>query len=111
MRIYAIIMHPVTMEDWNPRVFRALADPTRAQLFGLLLTCGGTARVGELAHQMAIDASGVSRHLAELERAGVIHSTRRGRERICSVCIDTMIDVFSNLVRQLERVKQGLPCC
>lgn len=95
----------------NADVFRALAVPARVELLSLLLRQGGSARVGDLAAQMAIDQSGVSRHLRELELAGVICSERRGRERIFMIRIDEMIGLFSSLVSQLQRVKRGLKCC
>lgn len=95
----------------DPEVFRALAVPARVELLSVLLNAGGTARVGELAAEMTIDQSGVSRHLRELELAGVVSSEQRGRERVIALELDEMIRIFSSLLRQLKRAKRGLKCC
>lgn len=95
----------------NVEVFRALAVPARVELISVLLQQGGSARVSDLAARMSIDQSGVSRHLRELELAGVVRSQRRGRERIFIIRTDEMIALFSSLVSQLRRIKRGLRCC
>ena len=92
-------------------VFRALAVPARVELLSVLLQAGGSARVGDVAAEVDIDPSGVSRHLRELELAGVVTSERHGRERVVAIRLDEMIQVFSSLVDQLKRAKRGLKCC
>jgi DNA-binding transcriptional ArsR family regulator len=57
-------------------VFAALADPTRRAILIRLQT--GEASVTELARPFAISQPAVSKHLAMLERAGLI---RRGVDR------------------------------
>lgn len=111
MRIYAIIVIDENGLPVDFEVFRALAVPARVELLALLLQERGSARVGELAARMKIDPSGVSRHLRELELAGVVRSERRGRERIFTIQIDDMIQLFESLVGQLKRAKKGLQCC
>ncbi len=95
----------------NFDVFRALAVPARVELLSVLLQAGGSARVGDVAAEVDIDPSGVSRHLRELELAGVVTSQRYGRERVVAIQIEEMIQVFSALVDQLKRAKRGLKCC
>lgn len=95
----------------DSEVFRALAVPARVELLSILMRAGGSARVGDVAAEVSIDQSGVSRHLRELELAGVVTSERRGRERVVVIQIDEMIQVFSALVDQLKRAKRGLKCC
>lgn len=92
-------------------IFKALAVPARVQLLSVLLQSGGSARVGEVAAHMEIDQSGVSRHIKELERAGVLRAERQGRERIITIQLDEMIRLFSSVVSQLKQVKRGLKCC
>ncbi len=58
-------------------VFAALADPTRRRILHGLM--GGHAQVGRLARPFRISAPAISRHLRVLERAGLIHRTKRGR--------------------------------
>jgi ArsR family transcriptional regulator len=56
--------------------FRALADPTRLLLAGVLL--GEELTVGELAEVADMAQPGVSRHLAALRDAGLVVSRRQG---------------------------------
>ncbi len=60
-------------------LFKALAEPTRLRLFGCLIKCGRPCSVSELAACCAVDLSVVSRHLQQLERAGVVTVSKRGR--------------------------------
>ena len=95
----------------DPVLLRALAEPTRLELVGLLIARGGSANVGTLAEGVAVDTSVVSRHLAELARAGVLARERRGRERWYTLELDTLIAHFAEITRQLQAVRDGLPCC
>lgn len=76
---------PVTTERPDPdqldAVFAALADPTRRAI--LVRLTGGQASVNELAEPFAMTTQSVSKHLAVLERAGLISRTRRAQWRPC----------------------------
>ena len=95
----------------DPVLLRALADPTRLEILGVLIAAGGQANVGAIASHVAVDGSVVSRHLTELARAGVLASERRGRQRWYSLEIHRLIAHFAEITRQLEAVRDGLPCC
>ncbi|GLZ76051.1 ArsR family transcriptional regulator [Actinorhabdospora filicis] len=61
-------------------VFKALADPTRrALLDGLNRRNGQTLR--ELCAELDMTRQAVTKHLAVLEAAGLVHTVRRGREK------------------------------
>jgi DNA-binding transcriptional ArsR family regulator len=60
-------------------VFSALADPTRRQLVEWL-DGGATANATELAQRLPISRQAVTKHLKELEAAGLIVSSKHGRE-------------------------------
>ncbi|MEU8328954.1 metalloregulator ArsR/SmtB family transcription factor [Micromonospora sp. NPDC048839] len=62
-------------------VFAALADPTRRAILARLAT--GAATVNELAAPFPISVQAVSKHLAVLERAGLIVRTREAQWRRC----------------------------
>jgi ArsR family transcriptional regulator, arsenate/arsenite/antimonite-responsive transcriptional repressor len=64
----------------SPRLFRALGDPNRIALLERLAACRRPCGVTELSGCCAVDFSVVSRHLAVLREAGVLTSSRRGRE-------------------------------
>lgn len=63
----------------DPELFKALADPTRATLLACLAKCGRACAVTEVAECCSVDLSVVSRHLAQLARAGVVEAEREGR--------------------------------
>jgi ArsR family transcriptional regulator, arsenate/arsenite/antimonite-responsive transcriptional repressor / arsenate reductase (thioredoxin) len=64
--------------------FAALAQETRVKLVCLLSTAGGLA-AGELSAKLAVPASTLSFHLAALEQAGLVQSSRRRRQMIYTV--------------------------
>jgi DNA-binding transcriptional ArsR family regulator len=59
-----------------PRVFRALADPTRREILQLLKD--GPLAAGEIAGRFAMTAPSVSRHLSILAGAGLVDARRAG---------------------------------
>ncbi len=65
------------------RVFHALADPTRLEMFEQL--CGGPASVSELAKELPVSLPAVLQHLAVLEADGIVHSEKVGRVRTCRI--------------------------
>jgi ArsR family transcriptional regulator len=66
-------------ESLDAELFKALSDPTRAALVACIAKCGRGCAVTEVAECCSVDLSVVSRHLAQLARAGVLESEREGR--------------------------------
>jgi DNA-binding transcriptional ArsR family regulator len=64
-------------------VFYALADPTRRAIVGVLGR--GPASVSALAAPFAMALPSFMKHIAVLERSGVIHSNKVGRVRTCEL--------------------------
>jgi DNA-binding transcriptional ArsR family regulator len=62
-------------------VFSALADPTRRAIVGRLAM--GEASVSELAAPFDVSLPAVTKHLAVLERAGLLEHHKQGRVRHC----------------------------
>jgi DNA-binding transcriptional ArsR family regulator len=60
-------------------VFVALADPTRRRLLDVL-AAHGEASATLLAVQLPVSRQAVVKHLAVLDRAGLVRGSRRGRE-------------------------------
>ena len=69
-------------------IFGALADPTRRRLVFSLRS--GEATVEELGRPLAISTPGVMKHLAILERSGLITTEKRGRSRFCRLEADRL---------------------
>src|SRR5687767_7655991 len=63
----------------DPELFKSLCDATRLKLLACLAKCGRPCSVSEVGECCSIDLSVVSRHLALLEKAGVLQSVKEGR--------------------------------
>jgi DNA-binding transcriptional ArsR family regulator len=61
-------------------VFHALADATRRDILGRC--AGGELSVSRLADAYPMSFAGVQKHVAVLERAGLVSKQRRGREQL-----------------------------
>jgi predicted transcriptional regulator len=61
-------------------VFAALAHPERRRMLEILRAQPG-ANIARLVEHFRMSAVGVLKHVRVLERAGLIHSERKGRER------------------------------
>lgn len=61
-------------------VFKALADSTRRDIFGR--ACEAELSVSALARLYPISFAAVQKHVATLERAGLVSKHRRGREMV-----------------------------
>ena len=64
-------------------VFRAIADPNRRQILGLLRS--GRYTVGELALNFRTSRPAISKHLRLLRCAGLVVSRQNGTARICEL--------------------------
>lgn len=67
--------------------FRALGDPTRRTILGWLDE-ESSATATELADRMTISRQAVTKHLKELEAAGLVVSSKQGRENRYTVTSD-----------------------
>ncbi len=65
------------------RLFHALADPSRRAMVERL-SCG-PAPVSELARPLPMSMPSVMQHLGVLEAAGLVHTQKSGRVRICAI--------------------------
>ncbi len=66
------------MSDRLDPVFDALADPTRRKL--LVRLADGPASATALSSGLPMSRQAVSKHLGVMERAGLVHPERAGRE-------------------------------
>ncbi len=69
----------------NHKLFKALCDPTRVAILCRLALGRCETTVSQAAECCPTDLSVVSRHLATLRDAGVLHSEKRGKEVFYSV--------------------------
>ncbi len=64
-------------------VFRAIADPTRREILGMLRERRQT--VGEIARNFSMSRPAISKHLRLLRSAGLVVSRRQGTASRCSL--------------------------
>jgi len=64
-------------------VFRAIADPTRREILGLLR--GRRCSVGEIASNFRTSRPAISKHLRVLRSVGLIVTSQDGAARICKL--------------------------
>jgi DNA-binding transcriptional ArsR family regulator len=86
-------------------VLVALADPTRRQLLGLL-SAHGQATASTLAESLPVSRQAVVKHLALLDRAGLVASTKVGREVRYTVrphALDTTARWMAGLATEWDR--------
>ena len=89
------------------RVWAAIADPTRQQLLDLILAAGDATASG-LARDLPITRQGVAKHLAVLERAGLVEATRSGREVRFTVRRDRLDQATRRMAQVVARWDQRL---
>jgi DNA-binding transcriptional ArsR family regulator len=64
-------------------VFRAIADPTRREILGMLRRRPYS--VGEIAANFRTSRPAISKHLRMLRAVGLVATTERGTARICAL--------------------------
>lgn len=89
----------------DTELFKALADPTRTLLLACVAKCGRACSVSEVAECCHVDFSVVSRHLGQLERAGLLESRRDGRSVRYSVRYAEVAGRLRDLANALDQ------CC
>jgi DNA-binding transcriptional ArsR family regulator len=86
------------------RVFAALADATRRDIVTRVLH--ERASVSALAAHYAMSFAAVQKHVAVLERAGLVTKERRGREQLVRGSIDA-IRAAGHLLHGYEEIWRG----
>ncbi|MEM7187326.1 MAG: metalloregulator ArsR/SmtB family transcription factor [Bacteroidota bacterium] len=71
------------MQDKITRVLKAIADPTRREIFHALVVAATALPITQISSQFSISRQGVTKHLKTLEEAGLVHTSMQGRERFC----------------------------
>ncbi|WP_329177468.1 ArsR/SmtB family transcription factor [Streptomyces sp. NBC_01477] len=99
----------VTVDD---DLWSAVGDPTRRRLLDLLLREGSGTATG-LSEHLPVTRQAVAKHLAVLDRAGLVHATTAGRERHYRVDQDRLARATAQLAdvgaawdARLRRIKR-----
>lgn len=90
--------------DYRPartdRVFHALADPTRRDIVRRAL--GGEHSISALARAYPMSVAAVQKHVAVLERAGLVTKVRNGREQLVRGNVKALVEAR----RALDRLEE-----
>jgi DNA-binding transcriptional ArsR family regulator len=79
-------------------LFAALGDETRLKLINRLAT-GGPGSITHLSEKSSVSRQAITKHLRVLYDAGLVRSTRRGRERIWDLETTRLADAHEYLDR------------
>ncbi len=91
-------------EDRADALFHALADRTRRDIMRRVLT--GEHSVSALAAGYDMSFAAVQKHVAVLERAGLLTKRRNGREQLASGDV-TAVRSVGSMLTELEAVWRG----
>ncbi len=86
--------------------FKALSDPTRAQLVYLLTR--GEYSVNDLSEHVPVSASAVSHHLAKLRALGLVRTSREGNQVIYSIDDSHVASLFKEALYHLDHIRQNM---
>ncbi|MGW5723027.1 ArsR/SmtB family transcription factor [Amycolatopsis sp. NPDC003865] len=93
-------------------LWSAIGDPTRRRLLDLLLSAGGGTAT-TLSEHLPVTRQAVAKHLAVLDRAGLVHARPEGREKQFRVdetqlarAAAQLADVGKTWDARLQRVKR-----
>ncbi|NAS10727.1 ArsR/SmtB family transcription factor [Poritiphilus flavus] len=71
------------MQDNITRILKAVADPTRREIFHALVVAATALPITQISNQFEISRQGVTKHIKTLEEAGLVEINSQGRERFC----------------------------
>lgn len=71
------------MQDKITKILKAIADPTRREIFHALVVASTALPITQISGQFAISRQGVTKHIKTLEEAGLVQISSKGRERFC----------------------------
>lgn len=65
------------------RIFKAIADPTRREIFHVLVVASAALSITQISGRFDMSRQGLTKHLKQLENAGLIMVKPEGREKYC----------------------------
>lgn len=72
------------MQDKITKLLKAVADPTRRDIFHALVIATSALSITQISNQFEMTRQGVTKHIKNLEGAGLVHIETQGRERFCN---------------------------
>lgn len=72
------------MQDKVTKLFKAIADPTRRDIFHALVIATSALSITQISGHFEISRQGITKHIKTLEEAGLVNIKSQGRERFCN---------------------------
>ena len=88
-------------------LFAALGDETRLRLI-IRLSSGGPGSITQLSAKSAVSRQAITKHLRVLSDAGLVRSSRRGRERVWDLETKRLADAHEYLNRISQQWDEAL---
>lgn len=76
------------------KVFKALAHPTRRHILVVLRSRGDKMPAGDIVNAFDYKWPTITRHLQQLEKAGIITVTKKGTQNLYEFNRKTMVDIL-----------------
>jgi DNA-binding transcriptional ArsR family regulator len=96
----------------DDELWSTIGDPTRRRMLDLLLA-DGRATATSLSEQLPVTRQAIAKHLAVLERVGLVHPTVAGREKLyhvdqtqLSVAVVQLAQVSNDWDSRLQRIRR-----
>lgn len=86
------------LEDFD-LVFKALAHPSRRSILTVLQARGGKMNAGDIVSRLSFAWPTITRHLQQLEQAGLISSDKEGREQYYTLNGERLKTVVDNWMK------------
>lgn len=71
------------MQDSITKTLKAIADPTRREILRALVVASSALPISQLSSQFEMSRQGVTKHIKQLQDAGLVELQAQGRERYC----------------------------
>lgn len=65
------------------KIFRSIADPTRREIFHVLVIASSALSITQISEHFEISRQGVTKHIRMLADAGLLEMSGHGREKFC----------------------------
>jgi len=81
------------MQNKINKLFKAIADPTRRDIFHALVIASTALSISQISNQFDMSRQGVTKHIKTLQEAGLVHIDSQGRERFCNANTNALKEV------------------
>ncbi len=81
------------MQSRINKIFKAIADPTRREIFHVLVLATTALSITQIAGQFNISRQGITKHIMLLHDAGMLEIESIGREKYCQANLSALNEI------------------